>query len=134
MKSTKEDYLRAIYHLIEENNDENVKSVDLSKYLEIAKSSVSEMLKKLMKNGLIRQSHYGKITLTKKGFIEAKKVTRMHRIIESFLMQILKMDSKKIHEEAHRLEHAFSKDAIFAIENLIKDTKSCPHGKPIPYQ
>ena len=134
IEKTKEDYLRAIYHLREEKDNDiaGISSVDLCDYLNLSKSSVSEMLRKLMRERLIKPVHYGKINLTKKGISEARTVTRKHRIIEVFLLSILKIKSKKIHDEAHSLEHAFSNDSINAIGKLIKNIKNCPHGKPIP--
>lgn len=130
IKKTKEDYLRSIYHIYEEKDSE-VMSIDLCNYLKVSKSTVSEMLKKLSKEKLTKSIHYGKITLTKKGLKEAIEVTRKHRIIEVFLSKILKI-KKNIHEEAHRLEHAFSNESISSIESLIQDITQCPHGKPIP--
>jgi DtxR family Mn-dependent transcriptional regulator len=132
IKQTKEDYLRVIYHLQEEQDNINVNSVDISKYLNISKASVSEMIRKLIKEKLISSKSYGKIHLTKKGLSYAVKTTRKHRIIEVFLSEILKIKGNLVHEEAHRLEHAFSDNSIGAIAVLIKDKKSCPHGKPIP--
>jgi len=134
IKKTKEDYLRAIYHIQEEkeNNNKGVKSIDVCRYLKISKSSVSEMLRKLTKDGSIQQSSYGKIRLTKKGLSGSIFITKKHRIIEAFLSNVLKIDSKDVHEEANRLEHAFSDDSINSIAQLTRNTKSCPHGKPIP--
>lgn len=134
IKKAKEDYLRAIYHFQEEENnaEEGVSSVRLSEYLGISKPTVSEMLRKLMKEHLINKMPYGKINLTKKGLEESKAITKKHRIIEVFLSQVLKINQSIVHEEAHRLEHAFSNDSIISISKLIKNPKSCPHGKPIP--
>ncbi len=133
IKKTKEDYLRAIYHLQEESKDtkNGINSISLSEYLDISKPTVSEMLRKLMKEKLVHPINYGKIKLTKKGMSESKTITKKHRIIEAFLNDILKINQKIIHEEAHNLEHAFSNDSINSISKLIKNAKSCPHGKPI---
>ncbi len=133
IKKTKEDYLRAIYHFQEEqDNKAGVSSINIADYLNISKSSVSEMLRKLAKEGLIHPLSYKKIKLTKKGLTESITVTKKHRIIEVFLSNILKIRSKNIHKEAHRLEHAFSNDSLNSIKKLIKNTANCPHGKPIP--
>ncbi len=133
IETTKQDYLRVIYHFVEEQGDEKkVNSVDIAKYMSISKSSVSEMLRKLVKEDLIKPIQYGKVIFTKKGLKESIDVTKKHRIIEVFLSEILKINKRIIHDEAHRLEHAFSKESISAIEKLIKNTKNCPHGKPIP--
>ena len=128
--ASKEDYLRGIYHLMEENQD--VKSVELADYLNITKPSVSEMLKELNKEDLVQYRKYSKLKFTSKGQKIAKKLTFKHRIIEIFLKNILKIDSKNIHEEAHRLEHAFSDEAIDKLRRLLGNPKEDPHGKPIP--
>lgn len=131
---TKEDYLRAIYHLQEEkqNNKAGVKSIDIAKYLNVSKSSISEMLRKLMKQGFIHTVSYGKIRLAPRGKKESIKLTQKHRIIEIFLSKILKVNPKLIHEEAHKLEHAFSDESFKKINLLLNNPKFCPHGKPIP--
>ncbi|MEK6869037.1 MAG: metal-dependent transcriptional regulator [Nanoarchaeota archaeon] len=128
--ASREDYLRAVYHLMEENNE--VRSVDLADYLNVTKPSVSEMLKELNKDGLIGYKPYSKVKLTAKGHKIARNLTSKHRIIESFLKYMLKTDTKKIHDEAHRLEHAFSDDSIGKLRKLLGNPKHDPHGKPIP--
>jgi DtxR family Mn-dependent transcriptional regulator len=132
IEKTKEDYLRAIYHISEEQANNSVSSVDIGKYLDVSKSTVSEMLRKLDKDKLVASKLYGKISLTRKGLLYAVKITRKHRVIEVFLSETLKLKSKLIHEEAHRLEHAFSDESIESISKLIKNKKQCPHGKKIP--
>ena len=128
--ASKEDYLRGIYHLLEENG--YVRSVDLADYLDITKPSVSEMLQELSKEDLIVYKKYSKLRFTSKGRNIARKLTLKHRVIESFLKNILRIDSQNIHEEAHRLEHAFSDESIEKLRKLLGNPKEDPHGKPIP--
>ena len=128
--ANKEDYLRGIYHLLEEGG--SVRNVDLADYLNITKPSVSEMLKSLNKEGLVDYKKYSKLKFTSKGNKVAKKLTFKHRVIESFLKDVLKLHSNNIHEEAHRLEHAFSDVSIKKLNKLLGNPKFDPHGKPIP--
>ena len=131
MKSaSKEDYLRGIYHLMEDNKE--VKSVELADYLNITKPSVSQMLQELDKEGLIDYKKYSRLKFTDKGRKIAEKVTFKHRIIETFLKSMLKINSTEIHEEAHRLEHAFSDKSINRLRKMLGNPKLDPHGKPIP--
>lgn len=127
---SREDYLRGIYHLLEDEG--YVKNVDLADYLNITKPSVSEMLKELNKEGLIVYKKYSQLRFTSKGRNIARKLTLKHRIIESFLKNILKIGSEDVHEEAHRLEHAFSDESIEKLRKLLGNPKEDPHGKPIP--
>ncbi len=131
-KTSREDYLRAIYHLIEEEGSDEVKSVDLADFLEISKPSVAEMLENLTEDGLVDKERYSGVKLTKKGLEEAKKITFKHRVIEVFLLEFLKVDKKNLHKEAHKLEHAFSDDVVKKLSIALNHPKKCPHGSPIP--
>lgn len=128
--ASREDYLRGIYHLMEEEG--SVRSVDLADYLDITKPSVSEMLRELNSEGLVQYKKYSRLKFTSKGHEIAKKLTFKHRIIESFLKDVLKIRSDNIHDEAHRLEHAFSDESISRLSRLLGNPKVDPHGKPIP--
>ena len=126
----REDYLRGLYILNEEKGE--IKSIDLAHYLNVSKPSVSEMVQELNKEGLVSYRKYSKLKFTTKGKRIAQKLTSKHRLIELFLKNILKIDSKNVHDEAHRLEHAFSDDSINKIKKLLGNPKKDPHGKPIP--
>ncbi len=126
----KEDYLRGIYILEEEKGE--IKAVDLAHYLNVSKPSVSEMVKELNREGLVSYKKYSKVRFTPKGRKIAKKLTSKHRLIESFLKNMLKISSKNIHKEAHRLEHAFSDESIAKLRRMLGNPKKDPHGKPIP--
>ncbi len=126
----REDYLRALYILEEEKHE--LKSIDLANYLKVSKPSVSEMLGRLIDEGLVYHERYSKIRFTQKGREIAKKLTSKHRIIEIFLLKVLGMGHRNIHKEAHRLEHAFSDESILKLRKFLGNPKIDPHGKPIP--
>ena len=131
MRQNREDYLRTIYWLYENNNGV-VKSIDISNYLGLSKPAVSEMLKKLKRNKYIKMVPYSDIELTAKGFRLAKKLTYKHRVSEMFLKEILHLEDKYIHQEAHKLEHAFSDKVIKKLSKFLGNPKYCPHGNLIP--
>ena len=128
--ANREDYLRGLYILEEEKG--KIKSIDLAHYLNVSKPSVSEMIRELNREGLIDYKKYSKLRFTSKGRKIAKKLTSKHRLIESFLRNMLKISPKNVHQEAHRLEHAFSDESIFKMRKLLGNPKKDPHGKPIP--
>ena len=125
-----EDYLRALY-ILSERKDE-LKSSDVADYLNVSKPSVSEMVRRLNGEGFIISHPYSKLLFTKKGKRLAEQLTSKHRIIELFLKKMLKRSDAQIHEEALRLEHAFSDESIQKMRGLLGNPKEDPHGKPIP--
>ncbi len=131
--ATKEDYLRAIFFVYENQKDKSkgIKSVDIARFLEISKPSVSDMMKKLSKKGYLKANPYSNIFLTKKGIKGAKRITYTHRVIEVFLNKTIGHDSKDIEEEVHRLEHAFSSNSIKKLDKFLNYPKKCPDNKEI---
>ena len=91
------------------------------------------MIKKLNKLGYVKTKLYSKIFLTKEGLDEAKRLMHNHRVIEVFLKEILEYDLNKVHQEAHRLEHAFSEESIDRLDRFLNYPKVSPNGKKIPH-
>jgi DtxR family Mn-dependent transcriptional regulator len=135
-KTSREDYLRTIYSLYEksEKMEDGIRSVDLAKSLGVTKPSVSAMLRKLVDLELLKDIRYSNIHLTEKGWEEARRITHNHRVIEVFLEKILGYDAKDVHEEAHRLEHAFSEESIKRLDEYLNNPQTCPHGTAIPHE
>ncbi len=146
LTETKEDYLRAIY-VLQHRINHAPKVSEIAQYLEIKKTTVSEALKSLTEAGFVIKENYQPISLTEQGLKIAKNLTWKHRLIEVFLYRMLGVDIDKVHQEAHKLEHAFSDDVmerIFSFLNnpdesikLFQDLKNegkiltCPHGQPL---
>ena len=130
-----EDYLRVIYSLFERNKNkgEGIKSIDISKELNITRASVSGMKRRLTKLGYIKSNKYSKIFVTKKGRNEARRITHNHRVIEVFLTDILGYGINKVHEEAHKLEHAFSEESMKRLDKFLNNPKLSPFGRSIPH-
>lgn len=124
-----EEYLEYIYKLQEMH--ESATTSKLAERLELAPSSVSEMLKQLEQKGLVEYAEKG-VVLTKEGEFAAKKVIRKHRLSERLLTDILGFKWDKVHEEACRLEHDISPEMEEKIEEKLGNPKTCPHGYPIP--
>lgn len=128
--ATKEDYLRAIYILGQSIKEVGVTQIALK--LKLSKSTVSERLKELVRDGLVVADPYAAVSLTKKGLDIGTKLTYKHRVIEVFLYQVLKMKKELIHAEAERLEHACSDEVIKRLAKFLHNPKSDPHGSAIP--
>lgn len=123
-----EDYLTTVYRM--QQNGE-VRSKQLIDYLKVKKSSVSEMLSKLSKKKLLSHSKYASIKLTKKGEYIARKILFKHRVIELFLVHFLNNDKAQVHQEAHKLEHAFSDESIKKLYGILGKPRTGVHGEEI---
>lgn len=125
-----EEYLEVLYR--HGSNKEQVSTTQLSKELNIAPGSVTQMLKKLEKLGYIEYTPYKGATLTEDGMEIAQKVTRKHRILEKFLHDVLKVKEENIHDQACEMEHTLSDEAERALCNMLQNPDLCPDENVIP--
>lgn len=127
----REEYLEAIYSLNECKLDASTSQI--AKHLQISSASVTQMLKKLDSEGLIRYKPYKGAKLTKKGTKLAKGLKRKYRLLEIFLHDVLGVRKDKIHDEACKLEHGLSDEATDALDRVLGHPTQCPDdGKLIP--
>jgi DtxR family Mn-dependent transcriptional regulator len=129
--STVENYLKHIL-LLSEGSAELVSMGSLATALEVVPGTATTMAKALATDGLItHQPRYG-VTLTPAGRHVALSVLRKHRLVETFLVNVLKMDWASVHAEAEQLEHAISDDVLDRLDALLGHPTTDPHGDPIP--
>jgi DtxR family Mn-dependent transcriptional regulator len=124
-----EDYLKAIYEL---ERDGAAATTDLADRLGVAKASVSGMLRRLARQGLVNTERYHGTRLTAHGRQLALQLLRRHRIIESYLVTRLGYAWEHVHGEAERLEHAASATLVERMAAVLGHPTADPHGAPIP--
>jgi len=127
---SQEDYLKALYHL--HGDSRPVPTRDLAQRLGISSPSVSEMVNRLVAQGLVEHDRYRGQQLTRDGRKVALELVRHHRLLEMFLVQVLGYSWDEVHEEAERLEHVISERMEQRIFELLGRPELDPHGHAIP--
>lgn len=108
-----EDYLECLVRIEqEEGAEDGVRSVDVAKRLNVSKASVNKAVAALKAQGLVDQSHYGKVILTDQGRALGTAVWYRHRLIRTFLVRELGVDFERADSEACMMEHALSEDTM----------------------
>lgn len=125
-----EDYLKVIYEI--ERDGEAAATTAIAERLRIAPASVSGMVRRLARQGLVTVERYRGARLTPKGRRVALQMIRRHRVLESYLVTRLGYGWDGVHDEAERLEHAASPDLIDRMAAALGDPTVDPHGAPIP--
>jgi DtxR family Mn-dependent transcriptional regulator len=129
MSNSTEEYLEAIYNLT--RNGKNATTSAISKRLNIAPASTTEMLRKLADEEYVDYSPYQGATLTSKGMGIGERIARKHRLLECFLHDTLKMENDKVHDEACAMEHALSDEAERALCQALKIPDKCPDDEKL---
>ena len=123
-----EEYCECIFELAEDDVD--IIQARIADRLQVSRPAVSEMIRKLEAEGLLTTD--GGIELTESGMTLAQTVVRRHRLAERFLTDVLKLSWAEAHHEAGKWEHVMSDHVEEAMNRLLGEPTTCPHGNPIP--
>jgi DtxR family Mn-dependent transcriptional regulator len=126
ISSSLEDYLEAIYEIIEEK--QAVRAKDIAERLGVAASSVTIALRGLVKRELINHVPYDVITLTDQGRKLAKEVSRKHGILKSFFMKVLAVEESVADDCACKMEHVVPDEVLNRFVEFVKFEETCDHG------
>lgn len=113
-----EDYIEAIHQISQEK--QVVKAIDLSKRLDVKRSSVAEAIKNLQKRELVTYEN-NDILLTEKGLEIAKEVITRHTTLYNFFAKILNVDSEEAQLNACRVEHVITDNAFKNLSKFVDE-------------
>lgn len=130
LSAAAEDYLKTIYKL--RSDDEAVTTQAVAARLEVAPPSATAMIKKLATMKLVSHTPYRGVELTPAGEKIALEVIRHHRLIETYLSEVLGVAWDKVHDEAERWEHVLSEEVEAKMAEALNHPTRDPHGAPIP--
>ena len=132
MKKTieKENYLKTIYKM--EERAERITVTGLSLNFNVSKSTVSNMVKKLVVMGLVDSKPYEPIHLTTKGSQKASEIISKHRLIELYLVEKMNFKLDEVHDIAEEIEHIDNSEFFKRMREILGDTNIDPHGSKIP--
>lgn len=128
-----DNYLKAILAL-GGPEERRVSSTSLADRLGVAPASVTNMLQKLAAASVpfVEYERHRGVLLSAAGKRRALEVVRHHRLLETFLFEVLDYPIEEVHEEAERLEHFISERFEERIAAKLGHPKFDPHGHYIP--
>jgi DtxR family transcriptional regulator, Mn-dependent transcriptional regulator len=128
-----DNYLKAIFALGGPEED-RVTSTALAERLAVAPASITNMLQKLAaaRTPLVEYESRRGVRLSAAGRRRALEILRHHRLLETFLYEVLDYPIEEVHDEAERLEHFISERFEERIDAKLGRPKFDPHGHCIP--
>ena len=127
-----DDYLKAIFYL--GGAERRVGSKEIAERLRVAQASVTNMIQKLAstKASFVDYKRHHGVCLSRRGRKRALEIVRHHRLIETFLFEVLDYPIEDLHDEAERLEHFISEHFEERIAAKLGNPQIDPHGHCIP--
>ena len=118
-----EDYLEAVYELIQTKG--YARPVEIAELLDIKTPSVTNMLQRLDKLGLVRYERYRGATLTVKGERLARFTQKKHLTLIKFL-KIMGIEEATANLDAEGIEHHVHKSTINRIGDFVEFVEKHP--------
>lgn len=109
MTQSLEDYIEAVYMLIEEGGCAQVR--DVARLLSVKMPSVVKAIHELKRMELVLQRPYGPIELTAKGQTLARRILNRHELLRSFLLK-LGVSRRTADKDACLMEHILSAETL----------------------
>ena len=116
-EETAEDYVEAIAQIIDDHGEARVK--DLAEMMGVSHVTVSRILGRLQKQGLVRTQPYKPVALTEQGRRLAEHSRRRHEIVLKFLLAI-GVPSRQAAIDAEGIEHHVSEATVRAMKRVLE--------------
>ena len=129
LSEASQEYLESIYWLYEAGIERT--QANLARALRVSQPSASEMLKRLVDEGLVSRDDHKLIHFTDRGHEVAERIVARHRTVEAYLVKVMGIPWDDVHEEAHAMEHSISARLETKMLEMIGEVRTCPHGHPI---
>ena len=124
------EYLAEIYRLQEDTP--TVSTTSLAERLNVSAPAIPRMLRRLRNAGYVKHVPYQGFGLTDLGREEALREIRRHRILEVYLVNIMKFTWDEAHEHAEDLGKGLNDKIVERMAHMTNHPSRCPHGEPIP--
>jgi manganese/zinc/iron transport system permease protein len=111
--------MRACYELREAQEEENLVEILIDDLLSIrawTKASLSNLLDKAVADGLVERFSARAVSLTHRGWSEARKITRNHRLWELYLINFADIAPSHVDRGADSVEHVLDSETIRLLE------------------
>jgi DtxR family Mn-dependent transcriptional regulator len=130
LSAAAQDYLKTIFKLRAAGMEASTSAI--AQRMRVTAGTVTTMLKRLDRAGLVTYSRYQAAELTPAGRQVALELIRHHRLLEQYLHRAMGYRWDEVDAEAEALEHAISEEFEQRLTDLLGDPKWDPHGSPIP--
>ena len=124
-----EEYIETLYRL--GAAEKPVGTGELAESMGVVAPSVTTMLKRLVRDGLVAHLPYKGIKLTEAGRAMSVSLVRRHRLSERLLTDMIGVPWDKVHEVACKLEHVITGDLEENVYDALGHPDTCPHGYPV---
>ena len=118
---TAEDYVEAIQDLLQART--RCRVTDLAVEMGVSHVTVTRILSRLVREGLVRKEPYGPVTLTPRGARLARRARERHELVRQFLVSI-GVPTPDADRDAEGMEHHLSPRTLACMEAFLAKNRA----------
>lgn len=127
---TARHYVETIFYIRFEEG--RVRPGRLAGWMGVSAPSVTVALQRLARDGWVVIGSDRSVSLSTRGEELAARIVRVHRLLERWLTDVLRLDWASADEEAQRLAPGVSEAVAERLDGLLGRPATCPHGNVVP--
>jgi DtxR family Mn-dependent transcriptional regulator len=105
---------------------------ELSEHVNASLQATSRMVGRMKQLGYLEHEPYRGVRLTKDGELIAMPALRRHRLVEVFLVRVMRFGWDEAHDLSDDFELGINDLLEDRIDEITNHPTRCPHGEPIP--
>lgn len=129
-----ENILKTLYHL-GENDNQFLQKRTFSQILSERPFEITDLRKgvRMLERKDLVNVVEDSVWLTPEGLEEGRRITRLHRLWELYLTEILRLPADHVHDDAEAIEHLITPEIEAQLIRRLNYPETDPHNEPIPY-
>lgn len=132
-KILSDNILKFLYKQATLKGSKSLSAQQISELKNIPLQQVKKGLTKLRASAFIVKGGE-KWSLTEKGFSDAKRIIRIHRLWEVYMQQYMHIQTDHLHESAESIEHIITPKIEAELQRIMGKPLNDPHQQNIPYE
>lgn len=127
-----ENLLKAIWKYSLSSNSSSMTFEEIKGIFQSRQGRLHLLLSALVARGLLKKEPDAHYQLTSSGRFLGRKIVRLHRLWEVYLVQYCGVAKERVHPSAEEMEHIISPAIERELEVLLSFPQLDPHKQPIP--
>lgn len=123
-----ENLLKALWKA----NSPHLQRAEIEKLVQMSPSRLTYLLRSLVRKGWLKAAPSGELVLTPSGMLWGRKIVRLHRLWEVYLVEYCGANRARVHPSAEEMEHIITPEIEQELEVLLQYPRRDPHTQLIP--
>lgn len=127
-----ENLLKVLWKLCSAKNSPLITRQEIQSHFQAGFWELSFLIWALKRNGWLTHARLNSFELTASGMLWARKIIRLHRLWEVYLVEYCGIGKDRVHPSAEEMEHIITPEIEAELEVLLHYPQQDPHKQPIP--